>query len=263
MRTVRSDGEAVVIEHRGGILRADLVVGADGLRSELRRQWWPSAKGPRCAGYTGWRMIAEPLVELRTEATVAWDRGERFGFTSLPGGRFYCFAAATTPADGASADGELAAVRRRFAGWPDPIPALLAAVPEYGVLRHDVYDLLALSTYVRGRMVPLWDAAHAMDPILGQGACQALEDAVTLAACLDATLNVGAALALHDLLRRPRTQAIVRRSARLGAVGQWSWPPAVLIRVLAARLTPAAATLRNMAPVLDWTPPVPTERAWR
>jgi 2-polyprenyl-6-methoxyphenol hydroxylase-like FAD-dependent oxidoreductase len=259
VHTVRPGGEAVVVEHRGGSLRADLVVGADGVRSELRRLLWPSAKGPRYAGYTAWRMITEPLAEFRTEGAVIWGRGERIGFTTLPAGRFYCFAAATVPADGASIDGEHAAVRRRFGDWPDPIPALLAAVPEDGVLRHDVYVLPPLSTYVCGRTVLVGDAAHAMDPILGQGACQALEDAVTLAACLGATPNVGAALAHYDCLRRPRTQAIVRRSSRFGTVAQWSWPPAVIVRDLAARLTPAAATLRSMAPVLGWTPPMPTE----
>jgi 2-polyprenyl-6-methoxyphenol hydroxylase-like FAD-dependent oxidoreductase len=260
MHTVRPEGDAVMVEHRDGILRADLVVGADGLGSELRRQWWPSAKGPRYAGYTAWRMITEP-AGIPTEGAVIWGRGERIGFTSLPGGRFYCFAAATVPAGGASSDGEHAAVRRRFGGWPDPIPALLAAVPDDAVLRHDVYNLPPLSTYVRGRMVLLGDAAHAMDPILGQGACQALEDAVTLAACLGATPDVGAALVRYDRRRRPRTQAIVRRSARLGTVAQWSWPPAVMIRDLAARLTPAAVTLRSMAPVFDWTPSMPMEGA--
>jgi 2-polyprenyl-6-methoxyphenol hydroxylase-like FAD-dependent oxidoreductase len=90
--------------------------------------------------------------------------------------------------------------------------------------------------------------------VLGQGACQALEDAVTLADCLAATENVSAALAHYDRSRRPRTQAIARRSARLGAVAQWSWPPAAVVRDVAARLTPASATLRSMASVLDWTP---------
>ncbi len=261
MHTVRPDGEGVVVEHRGGILRADLVVGADGLRSDLRRQWWPDAKEPRYAGYTAWRMITDPLGELRPEGAVIWGRGERFGYTSLPGGRFYCFATAKVPPEGASIHGEHAAVRRRFGDWPEPIPTLLAAVPSDSVLRHDVYDLPPLSTYVRGRMVLLGDAAHAMDPILGQGACQALEDAVTLAACLDSTPDVGTALANYDGLRRPRTQAIVRRSARLGTIAQWSWPPAVMARDLAARLTPAVATLRSMAPVLGWTPPMPAEGA--
>jgi 2-polyprenyl-6-methoxyphenol hydroxylase-like FAD-dependent oxidoreductase len=257
--TVRQDGETVTVEHRNGVLPAELVVGADGLRSTLRRQWWPTAQQPHYAGYTAWRMITDPLPDLRTEGAVLWGHGERFGFTAMPAGRFYCFAAATTPPGGAGVHGEHAAVRHRFGDWPDPIPALLAAVPDGAVLRHDVYDLPPLSTYVRDRMVLTGDAAHAMDPILGQGACQALEDAVTLATCLDTTQDIGTALARHDMLRRPRTQAIVRRSARLGTVAQWSWPPAVLLRDVAARLIPATATLRAMAPVLDWTPPTPTE----
>ena len=258
VHAVHPDGTVV---HRAGTVRPDVVVGADGLRSTVRRQVWPGARGPRYTGYTAWRMVTGPLPQLRPDGAVIVGRGERIGYTALPGGRFYFFAAATVPADGAGAGGELAAVRRRFGGWPDPIPALLAAVPEDGVLRHDVYDLPPLPTYVCGRAVLLGDAAHAMDPVLGQGACQALEDAVTLAACLDATADVDAALARYDRLRRPRTQAVVRRSARAGAVVQWSSPPAAVMRDLAARLTPATATLRSMAPVLGWTPPAEGARS--
>jgi 2-polyprenyl-6-methoxyphenol hydroxylase-like FAD-dependent oxidoreductase len=125
------------------------------------------------------------------------------------------------------------------------------------VLQHDIHDMPSLPTYVRGRVVLVGDAAHPMNPILGQGACQALEDAVTLASCLDATADVDAALVRYDLSRRPRTQSIVRRAARLGAVAQWSWPPAASIRDLGARLTPARVILRAMAPVLGWTPDAP------
>ncbi len=258
VHAVRAEGDDVVVEHQGGILRADLVVGADGLGSVVRGQLWPHASSPRYAGHTAWRMVTEPLAEPQTEGAATWGRGERFGFTSLPGGRVYCFATATVPTGGASPDGEYAAVLRRFGDWPDPIPALLASISDDRVLRHDVYDLPPLSTYVSGRVALLGDAAHAMTPSLGQGACQALEDAVTLAACLDTAPDVGAALAEYDLLRRPRTQAIVRRSARLGAVGQWSWAPAALVRDLAARLTPESATLRSVAPILNWAPPETT-----
>ncbi|SHF57374.1 FAD-dependent oxidoreductase [Streptoalloteichus hindustanus] len=252
MRAGRDNGDAVVVEHSGGTLRADLVVGADGLRSAVRRHWWPDAEEPRYVGSTAWRMITEPLDEVRTDGAVFWGRGERFGFTRLPGQRFYCFATAALPAGAAAVDSEHAAVRRRFGDWPDPIPALLSAVSEESVLRHDVYDLPPVSTFVRGRVVLLGDAAHAMDPVLGQGACQALEDAVTLAACLDTSPDVAAALGRYDRSRRPRTQGIVRRSARLGALAQWSWPPVVWLRDLATRLTPATAALRSMAPVLGW-----------
>ncbi|MFI2434310.1 FAD-dependent oxidoreductase [Streptomyces sp. NPDC018693] len=255
---VREDvGGRAVVEHRGGESRAEVVVGADGLRSAVRRGLWSGAAGPRYAGYTAWRMVTEPLAGPPAEGAAVWGRGERFGYTALPGGRMYCFGTASVPAGSAAASSadEYAELLRRFGGWPDPVPGLLAAVPSGAVLRHDLYDLPPLSSFVRGRVALLGDAAHAMTPNLGQGACQALEDAVTLAHCLDGTPDVPAALASYDLLRRRRTQAVARRSARLGVLGQLSWPPAVLLRDTAARLTPTRATLRSMTPVLGWTPP--------
>ncbi|SNS83410.1 2-polyprenyl-6-methoxyphenol hydroxylase [Streptosporangium subroseum] len=229
---------------------AELVVAADGLGSAIRQRLWPRCE-PRYAGHTAWRMITDPLPPL-TEGAVTWGRGERFGFTEMSGGRVYCFAAATVPEGRAGVDGEYAELRRRFGSWPDPIPALLAATPPESVLRHDLYDLPPLPSFVSGRTVLVGDAAHAMTPSLGQGACQALEDAVTLAACLQHTSDLPSALARYDRLRRPRTQAVVRRSARLGTIGQLAWPPAVLLRDVAARLTPTRMTLRSMAPILGW-----------
>ncbi|WP_052852624.1 FAD-dependent monooxygenase [Streptomyces avicenniae] len=256
VRETHADADGVVVTHDGGTCRADLVVAADGLHSAVRRQWWPQGREPRYAGHTAWRMSTEPLAEPPSEGAATWGRGERFGFTALPGGRVYCFATATAPPGGATGDprAELAEVRRRFGHWPGPVPALLDRVPAARVLRHDVYDLPPLPTFTRGRIALLGDAAHAMTPSLGQGACQALEDAVTLAACLGGGEDIDGALARYDRLRRPRTQAVVRRSARLSGVGQWAWPPAAHARDLAARLTPAAATLRSMDTVLGWSP---------
>jgi 2-polyprenyl-6-methoxyphenol hydroxylase-like FAD-dependent oxidoreductase len=248
VRALHDDGNAVVVEHDHGSRRVNLVVGADGLNSTVRRLRWPEAKPPRYAGYTAWRMITDVLPQPLTAGAEIWGRGERFGFTSLPGGRSYCFGTATAPAGETSPEGEWAQVNHRFRTWPDPIPTLLDAVPADRVLRHDIYDLQDLPSYVSGRVVLIGDAAHAMTPNLGQGACQALEDAATLAAFLDGSDG----LARYDRERRPRTQLIARRSAVLGAIGQLSWPPAAIARNLAFRLTPARTALRSMAPILSW-----------
>ncbi|MFF5026056.1 FAD-dependent monooxygenase [Streptomyces collinus] len=112
-----------------------------------------------------------------------------------------------------------------------------------------------LSRFATGRAALLGDAAHAMTPNLGQGANQALEDAVTLAVLLDASPDVESALAAYDEQRRPRTRMIARRSRRIGAVAQWHSPPATALRDLMLRLTPGSATLDALAPVLVWQPP--------
>jgi 2-polyprenyl-6-methoxyphenol hydroxylase-like FAD-dependent oxidoreductase len=159
----------------------------------------------------------------------------------------YCYATANMPAD-SPADG-LDELRRRFGGWHDPIPALLAAADPGAVLRHDLYELPPLAAYVAGRVVLAGDAAHAMTPNLGQGACQALEDAVVLGKVVAA----GEELAAYDRARRPRTQMITRRSHQIGTAAQWASPALVRLRNTAVRLLPESYLTRSLAPVLNWT----------
>jgi 2-polyprenyl-6-methoxyphenol hydroxylase-like FAD-dependent oxidoreductase len=252
---VRDDGTHVEVTHGGGVSNAALLVGADGLRSAVRRSVWPEAPGPRYAGYTAWRLVVDPPGGGLDAGGESWGRGERVGLVPLAGGGVYLFAVANAPEGERSADGETAELRRRFGGWHAPIPALLDAAAEEAVLRGDIYDLPPLESYVSGRVALLGDAAHAMTPDQGQGANQALEDAVTLAALLDADPSVRAALAAYDRERRPRTQTIARRSRRTGVVAQWSSAPAAAVRDRLLRLVPPGAVLRALGPVLSWYPP--------
>jgi 2-polyprenyl-6-methoxyphenol hydroxylase-like FAD-dependent oxidoreductase len=251
---VMADGTVV---HSAGESRADLVVGADGIHSVVRTSIWPGAPAPRYAGYTAWRMVTPPVPV--GESCESWGRGERFGYAPLPDGRIYCWATANAP-EGAAGDG-LAGLRRRFGGWHDPIPALLEAAADDAVLHHDLYELPPLTTFTSGKIALAGDAAHAMTPNLGQGACQALEDAVVLASTLDSCEG----LSSYDRHRRPRTQMITKRAHRVGIVAQWASPVVVGLRNTALRLLPPTSLARSLAPILDWTalPAIPAASADR
>ncbi|MGH3151628.1 MAG: FAD-dependent monooxygenase [Streptosporangiaceae bacterium] len=237
---------------------ADLVVAADGIGSAARAALFPDHPGLRYAGFTTWRMLAGPLAAPAPMAE-SWGRGTVFGVMPLANGRVYCYAAAQA-APGGQADDELAELKSRFCSWHDPIPALLASVPPGQVLRLDVAELAApLPAFHRGRVVLVGDAAHPMTPNLGQGACQALEDAAVLTRLVagrSADL-IPAALAAYTAARLPRTTSITRWSRRAAAMTTWTSPAATAFRDtstwLLGKLAPAAP-LRSLARIYDWQP---------
>jgi 2-polyprenyl-6-methoxyphenol hydroxylase-like FAD-dependent oxidoreductase len=237
---------------------ADLVVAADGIGSAARAAMFPDHPGPRYAGFTTWRMLAGP-VAVPAPMAESWGRGTVFGVMPLADGRVYCYAAAPA-APGGHADDELAELKRRFGHWHDPIPALLASVPAGQVLRLDVAELAApLPAFHRGRVALLGDAAHPMTPNLGQGACQALEDAAVLTRLVagrSADL-IPAALAAYTAARLPRTTSITRWSRRAASMTTWTSPPATAFRDtftwLLGKLAPGAP-LRSLARIYDWQP---------
>lgn len=255
--TVESaDPETGRVTTSAGMTEADLVVAADGIRSRVRAALFPGHPQPAYAGVTSWRLV---VPGSGVGASESWGRGLIFGMAPLADDLVYCYATAVA-APGETADDERAELVRLFGGWHDPIPRLLAGAET--VLRHDMYSLRTpLPAFHRGRIALLGDAAHPMTPNLGQGACQAIEDAVVLAH--HAGPGAGTAtvdgLAAYSAARLPRTTRIVRRSATIGRLTQWTNPLAVSVRngliSLAGKLGPAAA-VRQMDAVLDWRPPV-------
>ncbi|HEX5811024.1 MAG TPA: NAD(P)/FAD-dependent oxidoreductase [Pseudonocardia sp.] len=233
-------------------LTADLVVVADGAGSRLRVALFPDHPGLEGSGEWAARALAPagPGVEPVPGELLDHRSGERFGCMLLADGRTYWYAtwsAARPVPDEPGA--RLAALRARYADWHPTVGALLAATDPQAVHVAETVRLVApLPTLAVGRVALLGDAAHAMTPDLGQGGCQAFEDAVALGGLLGGAepADVPAALARYDALRRPRTTALQRQARRMNRLLRLRGP-AGRLRDVALRAVPQALATSALA----------------
>lgn len=233
----------------GAAIETDLLVGADGLRSKVRQHLVGDGE-PIYAGYTSWRGVALSQGGLQlARMTESWGRGERFGMVDIGHGEIYWFATADAPpggTDGSRAGDSRTGLLSRFGHWHAPVRAVLDATPADRIVRTDIADRHPITLWHDGRVVLLGDAAHPMTPNLGQGACQAIEDAVVLADAISTHATIDAALCRYEHLRVQRANAIVIAARRFGAMAQWSHPAAVWLRNRLMHVTPDRVTHRQL-----------------
>lgn len=217
------DDDAVTLELASGQRASfDAVVGADGIRSVVRARLGFDARVNELDQdlWVATTRYAPPGLEAGdTVATLG--EGQRFWHARLGDDRTFWYATLRTD-DGLPPVTDLAGLQARFAGWHDPIPTLVERTCDGGDwIRTPLRDRDPSPSWGRGRVTLLGDAAHAMTPDLGQGACQALEDALVLSRCFDAD-RVEAGLRAYELARFQRTADLTRMS-RL--VAETSSPP--------------------------------------
>lgn len=213
--------DSTAILESGERIHGDVLVGADGISSVIR-DGLHGVEPPRYAGYTCWRGICnESGVLPDRSAVLAIGEGSQFGLWPCGPGQFYWFLTRNAPQGTIQAKAEVLALCR---DWATPVPQIIEATPEDAILQNDIVDRPPLRWWGRGNVTLLGDAAHASTPNLGQGACQALEDAVVLAHCLSEISPVETALRQYERLRIPRTSAIVRKSWQAGKALQFDSP---------------------------------------
>jgi salicylate hydroxylase len=214
------DGESArVFFANGASAEADVVIGADGIHSELRPHVFPPSR-PVFHGSVAYRgLVAHARIpHWPIDRWLMWlGQGKHFLAFPVRAGELINYVG-FVPADQEmkeswSAPGDANVLRAEFSGWDPRIE---------GLLRHDektfrwaLYDREPLPTWSKGRLSLLGDAAHPMLPHLGQGANQAIEDGMALATILSRADRKTAPTALlaYEKLRRERV-AQVQRGAR-------------------------------------------------
>lgn len=247
--SIRTGARVRAVEQAGGEVRAwlegaeepvrgDLLVGADGLGSVVRRHVLGDGP-PRYAGETIFRGIADAGLAEPDLCRELFGDGRRAAYYDLGGGRTYWWATAPLAQGTALAPADRGSyLARAFAGWAFGVPELLARTPAERILQNDIFDRRPARRWHRGRVGLIGDAAHPTTPNLGQGACMAIEDAVVLARCIGRAESASAGFEAFFRARSRRTAATVRLSRLWGRVGLWNARPAAVLRDAAFRAAP-------------------------
>lgn len=251
----------------GSTATADLLVGADGLRSTTRTIIDPDAPAPRyvpllnAGGYArGLAIDTEP-----GHLNMVFGRQCFYAYVLHPDGDVWWFANPRQPRELSRT--ELARIPWRerllglFAKEPGPARDLVTASAEL-FAGWSTYDFPTVPTWHRDRMIIVGDAAHATSPASGQGASLAVEDAVALAKCLRDSADIPTAFQHYERLRRTRVERVVRQGKRNGSgksLGPVMWQ---VLPLLFKVFKPSQAGMRWLYDYrIDWQEQVGTGHA--
>jgi 2-polyprenyl-6-methoxyphenol hydroxylase-like FAD-dependent oxidoreductase len=238
-------GDRVTVALGGGqAMQADLLVGADGIRSAVRRDSLRDGE-PRYSGASCWRGVTGFELEA-AKSFNWWGPGGEFGAFPLSKQRVYWFGVQNRPANDAdSSSGLKADLMRTFSGWPELVTEVVEATDESSIVRNNLYDRPPVRSWSRGRVTLVGDAAHPMLPNSAQGACQALEDAVALGEALRSG-DVREGLERYERRRIPIANRLVVQSRRTAGMIQSTNLIATAIRDRLVALLPSSTLVRQL-----------------
>ncbi len=247
-------GAAPSVVSMGERFDADLVVGADGIRSRIRARLFPNL-AIRASRVSCFRYVAEG--RFHGEVIEMWGRGKRVGLVPLGADKTYVFLTKNVSAGDERARTTLEEFRAEWSDFGGPAPAALAALPSLDRLLHAELEDAVAPRFYRERVALLGDAAHAVTPNMGQGAGLAVEDALCLAHLVSESVSLPSALESYDRLRRPRATRIKDQSYSLGRLAQLESSPLRWLRNCLLRGTPERVNRRALRRIVLDMPGVP------
>lgn len=228
---------------------ADVVIGADGIKSIVRESIFGKS-AYRYSGQTCWRSIVEMNVPLKFKNSTyeLWGSraGLRFGLVAVGENKIYFFA--TLKSEAGSVD-RIDTLKHdlisKFGEFGTDIVSVLEKTDPLKIIRTDIYDLAPIGNWYQRRIALLGDAAHATTPNLGQGGCQAVEDAYVMAKELSKNKDLSIAFRAYQDIRFAKANYVVKTSWQLGQVT--NTPKALIgLRNFTLRLTPPSLGRKTM-----------------
>ncbi|AUT32712.1 monooxygenase [Acinetobacter pittii] len=202
----------------GSSTEADLLIGADGTHSLTRAYVLGQQVQRRYAGYVNWNGLVEISEDLAPaqQWTTYVGEGKRASLMPVADGKFYFFLDVPLPAGlDNNRDEYKKLLKQYFVDWCQPVQQLIERLDPQKTNRVEIHDIEPFTQFYKGRVVILGDAAHSTTPDIGQGGCQAMEDAIYLARSLQInTLGLEDALRRYQNKRNERANELVLRARK-------------------------------------------------
>jgi len=220
----QKNGVIDLIFEDGTTHQTNLLIGADGLHSAVRKFIFPAAK-ERLAKQICWRGVANFELEsnYKNAAREAWGIGQRFGIVPIGQKLVYWYACANYEKD-AKMEFQNKSISSVYTQFAPVVQEIIAATPTNAIITSEIGDLEPIPTWYQDNICLLGDAAHATTPNMGQGANQAIESAWVLADCLSKENDLQKAFAQYQQIRKAKANGITNTSWQVGKVAHVTNP---------------------------------------
>lgn len=219
MVALNDDGQQVTVSFADGSeIQTDLLVGADGTHSMTRAYVLGETVSRRYAGYVNWNGLVEVSEDLAPadQWTTFVGEGKRASLMPVANNRFYFFFDVPLPVGLENERSQYKTLLKEyFKDWCPQVQKLIEAIDEQRTNRVEIHDIEPFADFYKGNVVIVGDAAHSTTPDIGQGGCQAMEDAIYLARALQInTLGLQDSLRRYQNKRNERANELVLRARK-------------------------------------------------
>lgn len=245
---LEQDSDSSIAHFANGQSRkADFFIGADGIHSKLREATFPPVK-MRSAKQYCWRgitVLPSNFPHLN-KAIESWGNQRRFGLIPIGDQKLYWFAVISDSQwQIQESKSDQLALIHAFKDFHPLIHTVLESTSASAILRNDIHDFAPIARWCKKNICLIGDAAHAMTPNMGQGACQAIEDAYFLAkAVIKENNNIQQAFLNFQSVRKIRVDRIVKQSSQIGKMAHVSIGQG--LRNWLMRRTPTSITQKQL-----------------
>jgi len=231
------NGYCLEFENREQI-QSSLVLGADGLNSVVRQNLFPN-NTIRHANQICWRGVTEYELPIKfeNELNEAWGKSERFGFVQIAKNKVYWYALKSFKKS--KNEFSINDLEHYFSDYNSVIKDIIKSTKKDQINIAEISDLKPTNIWHKENVCLIGDSAHAATPNMGQGACQAIEDAFVLSECLD-KYETKKAFSEYQNLRLSKAHQVVKASWLIGKMAHLKNPMLIRLRNLMLRLTPSS-----------------------